>query len=259
MATGIYQVPTENNLQYTLDSKLTAGGSTLTLNNNVSTIVSASATRPGLIVVDRVDSAGNKTSTNREYISFTGVSGADLTGLTRGLGGSTDQEHSVGSIVEFVWDVVQLQAIYDHLNKEHSHEGVHASLPSLNNVKVTNSINASGASLAGVIPIRPTFVYAGNVSNASTIGGLIRMPDSATLDWVSLTLDSPVSGASLVIDINQNGSSIFDAATRPAILGGGTFVSSASIATKILSRNDLLKAQVDNGNGEFLTIQLEGR
>ena len=96
------RVPTNNATQYTLDSQLSAGGVTATLNQDVSSVVRA----PGFFVIDRVDSSGNATSTKREYIKFTGVSSADLTTLTRGLAGSTDQVHAVGAIVEFVPDVL---------------------------------------------------------------------------------------------------------------------------------------------------------
>lgn len=110
MATPIYQVPTSNNQQYTLDSNYTAGGSTLVLSQDVSSVVQS----PGICVVDRVDSNGNKTPTKRTYYSFTGVSSATLTGVTSVDG--TDQVHSVGAIVEFVPDVKWAQSIYDALS-----------------------------------------------------------------------------------------------------------------------------------------------
>ncbi len=285
---GIFNTANENNQQYTLDSQLAQGEtSTLVLNENVSSKISASASRPGHLVVDRVDSAGNKTSTAREYITFTGVSGSSLTGLTRGLTGSTDQVHAVGAIVEFVFDVLQLQAIYDTILKEHSFEGVHASLASvtflsvnthlnvsgasltgfgfgtlsIEDLTVTNSLLASGASLQGLIPIRPFWFIPGTVSGATTsVGAPMSMPETGTVDYVTITLQSPISGASLIMDINKNFTSIFEAGTRPFILGGGTFVSTASINTKAFNRGDQLSVDLDAG-GEFTdaTIQLHAR
>lgn len=83
---------------------------------------------PGVCVIDRVDANNNPTASKREYISFTGVSGSTLTGLSRGLAGSTDQIHAVGAIVEFVFDVVQAQAIKDTFETEHNEDGTHSDI-----------------------------------------------------------------------------------------------------------------------------------
>lgn len=172
MAVGLYQVPTQNNLQYTLNSSYTAGGGTLVLNQSVAGVVLA----PGVCVVDRIDSSGNKTPTKRTYYSFTGVSGANLTGAVPVDG--TDQTHSVGAILEFTPDVNQQQAIYDTFAHEHDQTtGNHASitttgftnssLASLNNsvarfmgsslasigfLSVKDMLRVSGASLADFYP-----------------------------------------------------------------------------------------------------------
>lgn len=55
---AITRVPTINNAQYTLDSQISAGASSLTLNQSVTGIVRA----PGVIVIDRIDSAGAVTA-----------------------------------------------------------------------------------------------------------------------------------------------------------------------------------------------------
>lgn len=166
------QVPVNNNLQYTLNSSYSSGGTSVTLNQSVAGVVLA----PGVFVVDRIDSSGNKTPTKRTYYSFTGVSGAQLTGLATVDG--TDQAHSVGAIVEFTPDVVQQQAIYDTFGVEHTQStGKHgsitttgftnASLASLNNavakfvgssqasigfLSITDMLRVSGASLADFYP-----------------------------------------------------------------------------------------------------------
>lgn len=240
---ALYRVPTENNQQYTLDGQLAQGGSTITLNQSVAGIVQA----PGVCVIDRVDTSGTKTPSKREYVSFTGVSGADLTGVSRGLGGSTDQVHTVGAVVEFVPDVVQEEAWYDWAVLEHTTGGAHVSLPSLQSISFPAKLN-------------PVFVHVGNVSSVSTLGAPLDMPAAGTIQFVSAILRSPVSGASLILDIEKNNTSIFDAGTRPSILGGGTYVSTASIATKTFVSGDVFKAFNDNtGNGIDLSIKLSAR
>lgn len=280
------RVPTQNNSQYTLDAQLSAGGTSLTLNQSVSSIIQA----PGYGWVDRVDSSGSVTPTKREYFYFTGVSGAQLTGLTRGLAGSTDQVHSVGAIVEFGPNVSEEADKYSVFITEHTTTGVHASLasvnylkvfgtadftgasvsgigllslPSVNNIAVTTVLNASGASIQGLNPTIPVFTLLGNLSSASMIGVPLDMPRSGTINFVSAVLRGPVSGTSLTLDIQKNGQSIFT--VFPGILGGGTFVSTASIATKtfvsgdVFTASKLSLASTAIGNGIDISIKFHAR
>lgn len=148
----LYQQPTNNNLQYTLNTQLAQGGTSAVLSASVSGVVQA----PGVFVVDRVDSAGNKTASVREYISFTGVSGNTLTGLSKGLAGSTDQVHNVGAIVEFVPDVTWANAIYSAVTLEHSVNGQHTSLASVSGINTINAIIASTASIQKIVSTNET-------------------------------------------------------------------------------------------------------
>lgn len=264
------RVPTSNNKQYTLDAQAAAGATSVTLNQSVAGVVRA----PGYFVVDRIDSSNNLTANKREYKSFTGVSGAQLTGVTNVDG--TDQVHAVGAIVEFVPDVKYEQDWYDWGITEHSTLGQHASLPSLVIVKtldfyaaslasvqflnVMGRLNASGASLTG-LPVVPVWVIPGTVSAATTsVGKPLDMPQAGTIEWVSVVLRSPVSGASLLIDVNKNFASIFDAGTRPTILGGGTYASTASVATKTFNAGDVFSVDVDaGGNLADITVKFRAR
>ena len=103
---------TQNGIQKTLGAQLDTGVTSSATFNNTTNVQNLK----GLFVVDRIDTSGaEKDAAFREYISFTGVSGSTVTGLTRGLGGTTDQDHAIGAVVEFVSDVVQQQAILDAL------------------------------------------------------------------------------------------------------------------------------------------------
>lgn len=266
------RVPTGNNKQYTLDAQAAAGATSVTLNQSVAGVVRA----PGYFVVDRIDSSNGLTPTKREYKYFTGVSGAQLTGVTSVDG--TDQVHAVGAIVEFTPDVKQEQDWYDWAITEHSIIGQHASLPSLTIVKtldlyaastaslqlvnVMGRLNASGASLTG-FPIHPTWVISGLVSLVTTaVGKPVDMPQAGTIESASAILRAPVSGASLVLDINKNFTSIFtDQNTRLSILSGGTFASTASVGTKIFAAGDVFSVDIDNGGGlaADLTIKFRAR
>jgi len=112
MATSIFYPPLDNALQKTLGGDLNSGvTASLTLNN-----ANRVQNKPGVIVVDRIDTNGDlKESSDREYIIYTRVSGSTLTGLTRGDGGSTDQDHATGAVVEFVPGISIFQAIAEAL------------------------------------------------------------------------------------------------------------------------------------------------
>ena len=103
---------TQDFLQKTLGSSLSAGATTVALNNTtgVQNLI-------GVAIVDRVDSNGTETPTKREVIKFTGTSGSNLTTCTRGLAGTTDQDHATGAVVEFGPDIVWAQSIYDNLSE----------------------------------------------------------------------------------------------------------------------------------------------
>lgn len=113
----IYEPPSQNAIQKTLDAQLLSGiTASMTLNN-----VTGIQNKPGVCVVDLIDANENFTPSKREYISFTGVSGSTLTGLTRNAdGGGSDQDHAVGAIVQFPADVIQQQAIIDTFEVEHN-------------------------------------------------------------------------------------------------------------------------------------------
>jgi hypothetical protein len=154
---NLYNVPLENSVQLTLQNSLTAGDTaTITFTSSVATKLQASSSMKGILIIDRVDSSGTETPTKTEIIAFTGVSASTVTGLTRGLSGTTDQDHGVGAIVEFMPDITWAQAINDVFNEQHNPDGTHkssafSSLASLNiaNATITNP-TINGGSLASI-------------------------------------------------------------------------------------------------------------
>lgn len=292
MAT-LYQVPNNNNLQYTLNSAAGVGDTTLTLSTTIAGTVNA----PGVLVVDRVDSAGNKTPAAREYISFTGVSGTTVTGCTRGLGGSTAVTHAVGAIVEFVPDVVQEQAWYNVMTLEHGVSGQHLSLASVSGINTLseimastasgnfwsmrslavasmaslqqgafqNLLNASGASIQAVEVIKPVWVFPGTLSAVSAqLGFPLDMPNGGKIQFISAITRAGSSNASLFLDITKNGSSIIAATASTSILNiplNGTFVSTSSIATQTFNAGDVFNFSVLNSGSmaQDLTVKFYAR
>lgn len=133
--------PSQNGLQKQLDADLNSGvTASMTLTNTTGV-----QNKPGVVVINRIDTNGNElASSSREYISFTGTSGATLTGLSRGLGGTSDQDHSTGAVVEFILDVVGHQAINDVITAEHGTDGTHTDVTA---TTITTTGNVDAATL----------------------------------------------------------------------------------------------------------------
>ena len=138
--TSLYNPTSVNATQKTLGAALLTGATASVTLNSVTNIVNGL----GAFVVDRVDANGTSTASKREYITFTGVSGSTLTGLTRSAdGGGSDQDHAVGAIVEFVSDVVQAKAVKDVIETDHSTAGDHE-LTAFDNVNAPRGFLLNG-------------------------------------------------------------------------------------------------------------------
>ena len=202
---NLYNVPLQNNIQRTLANTLNAGEtSTITFSTNVSAVLQASASIPGILVIDRVDVNGTATPSLTEYISFTGVSGSTVTGLVRGLAGTSDIAHSVGAIVEFVPDVTWADAINDTFTEQHNADGTHKTLSLLSLVSAminTSVINNSMINFASLV-------------SSSIITSSL---DTSTFNTNSAVLASNVSGA-----VNQVTITNSLVSTGPRITATGT-------------------------------------
>lgn len=131
---GALLSPTSDNfVQKTLGAALLAGATTVTLNN-----VTNIPNLPGVFIVDRINSNDVETPSAREVITYTGVSGSTLTGLTRNADGSgSDQDHAINAIVEFGPDILWAQSIYDALSTV-------ITVANTSNVNTTNVVTPTG-------------------------------------------------------------------------------------------------------------------
>jgi hypothetical protein len=139
----LYYPPTSNGLSKTLDAALDKGmTASLTLTN-----VTGIQNKPGVVVINRIDSNSAELSTSlREYVSYTTVSGKTLMGLARHLGGTTDQDHAVGSVVEFILDITWGQAMIDAFLVEHVEATAVHSSALVTTLKATGAVVTTGTS-----------------------------------------------------------------------------------------------------------------
>src|SRR3990167_3605431 len=260
MAT-IFLAPTANFIQKTLSGAITDSADTITLNNVTN------LTAPGYAVINRVNSAGTATPNSREVVFYTDLSGSDLTGVTRGADGSTNRAHGDSSIVEFTPTVGMWNSLATVVSTGFTGDGYLKAVSSPVSLAILHTgtrIALSGASVTGILTgINMVFGIMGSLSGATTeVAPVLPMPQAGTVQWVTVTSRHPVSTSSLVIDVNKNYVSIFAAGTRPAIPAGGTFVSTASIATKAFAPGNVYSTDVDavgtDGFAKDITVLVRG-
>ncbi len=103
---------------------------------------------PGVLVIDRVDGNNVNTPLSREYITYTGINGNDITGVSRGIAGSTDQTHLSGAQVEETLSVTHWGDLIDFLAVSFDSGGHLVT----STVTISTTLNVSGASLLGFYP-----------------------------------------------------------------------------------------------------------
>jgi len=287
MAT-IFVAPTANFIEKTLNGAINSSAGTITLNNTTS------LQAPGYAVIDRVNSAETATPNAREVISYTGISGNDLTGCVRPADGSTARAHNDGAIVEFTPTIGMWNSLATVVSQGFTGDGYLrpiASPASIAILHIKTLLSASGASLVGTTqdPLSINSAVISSiasiaevrvgtrleVSTASVTGipAVVMWEVKATLSGATTILRTPVpihrtgtwsyanfitrtvaSGVSAIIDLNKNGTSVFDAVGRPMIAAAGTFVSTASIATKNFTRGDRFTLDYDGTGGTITDI-----
>jgi hypothetical protein len=264
-----FLAPSVNYKQTTLNGTCGSGDATLTLNST------ANMTYPGYVIIDRQDSAGNNTPNNREVVSYTGISGAVLTGCTRGADNSSALSHNNGALVETMPTVGMWNSLVSAIQTFTDPNGYILAINSpvsiaygnfnqiavssvasiaqlrtpsayITNATITGTINASGASvvgLGGTGGFNGVLQVAGGLASLANAGGLIPVPTSFTGRFIQLMAQTPASAASIYVTLNKN----FATYGVVGLLAQATFASSASIATPALVAGDVLTMDVNVG------------
>lgn len=256
MAAKLWSAATSNGFSTTIDGSISDTDTTITLTTTTG------LQAPGVLVIDRQDSDETDTPNVREYITFTGISSNDLTGCSRGVAGSTAQSHSSGAIIEETMSITHWNDLVEYLGVSHDSGGnILTSTATIASLDVTTKFNVGSASVVGNFPIHPTWVVSGNISGATTgVGQGTPMPQNGAIAWFSARTESVVSGASLVIDINKNGTTIFtDQNTRLCIPGGSRYASTASIAEVAILAGETLSFDIDSDGFESAGLTIVGR
>jgi len=192
------------------------------INDSVQTITLTSTTglqAPGVIVVNREDGSGTATASAREVIHFTGISGSDLTGCTRGEENSTARSHNDGSLVESVFTVETWNDVRDAVSAVISTDGA--------NIAVTGT--ASIAALITPSILNDTFASTSIASIARLETAQIVSPIGS---FINLAVTSIASIAAVNIPaINSASASITTLNAATGNITSGNLVNIAATST----------------------------
>jgi len=268
MASGLFKAPTINFKSTSLNGAIDDDDTTITVNS------ATNLQFPGYIVINREDSGGTATPDSREVVSYTGISGSDLTGCTRAEDNSTARSHADGSLVEPAYTVGMHNDQRDAINAEHAVAGTHSIIA--NATITTTNINALRAASASITTINANKITA--ASDIAGVGGQFMWTRSGALATVqaatagdthfpmmyatkNLTINSffgslisAPSLAVLLFDISHGSTPTGDFATiftsvGHIDIGEYTTTSSASpaiLALTSLASGSLLRAEIDS-------------
>lgn len=256
MAANLFKAPGINFVSTSINGAINSSVDTITLNST------ANLKAPGYIVIDRQDATGTNTPNAREVVSYTGISGSDLTGCGRNADGSTARSHADEALVEPVLTVGMWNDQQDFLAVSLSTvDGSLRPMAAASIVALTTTNLSFASIVTGNVPLNPVFSFVGSLSGATTSPQTaLSMPNAGSFKWFSVMTRTVASGASAIFDVNINGTSIFETGTRPVIAGGGTYASTASIATKAFGMGDRLTWDFDGAAPVHITdFVIQGR
>lgn len=119
MATAQFlNAATSNAFATTLDGNVALGDTSILL----TAVTGLQA--PGILCIDRTNGS-TSTPNQREYIFYSGISTRTLTGVIRGLAGSTAQPHNSGALVEENMSIDHWNDLIASLTVEHNSAGTH--------------------------------------------------------------------------------------------------------------------------------------
>lgn len=213
-----YKAPTTNFVSTTLNGSINDSVTTITL-NSTSNLPTA-----GYIIIDRQDGNGTATPNAREVVSYTGISGSNLTGCTRGADGSTNRSHNDGALVETVLTVGMWNGLVSVFESNFSSDFSSIGTSNVTVSAITNTRRLEVSSIASIARgefSRGEFVNLG-VSSIASISRLetknfvnSSVASIARADVINLSLTSVASLSALRVATH------IEAAAGASVVGFG--------------------------------------
>ena len=164
----LFYAGTQNFVSTTLNGTITDSASTITVND------ASKLQFPGYAVIDREDGNGTATPSAREVIYFTGISGNDLTGCTRGADGSTARSHQSGALVEAVPTVGAFNSLVTAVAASLNEAGTGLHVSSATITGIEHAARFVGTSIASISRVESPF-YQGTQMQLTSIASVSRV------------------------------------------------------------------------------------
>lgn len=179
-----------------------------------------------------------RNATQREIIEYTGVSGNDITGVTRGVGGTSAKSHLKNSLVEMNMTAQDLIDLYDAFDAftETAGDGW---LPMVEAVTVGTGHNVGGK-------IFDLTVAAADVSDTLSPGMKIKVTRSVTPPTQCAHLDGSTQNASLASPTGLDGIT-------------STITCMAWVKLDSYTSNNGIVSRISASDGWALRVQSDGR
>lgn len=247
-----FLAPLQNYLTKTLSGGIDDTTTTITLNNT--TGMSA----PGYIVIDRQNSAGTATPNSREVVSYTGISGSDLTGCTRGADGSTNRTHSDGAVVETMLTVGMWNNLATIVGTGFTNDAYLKAIASPVSIARMQIIQEAVTSIASIARAEVGTLVTNNVAIPSIASIAQVQASRAFLSTLTIATSVNASGASVVgfpasvVDEDTSGSSSTSSSTYANITGADV-----SITTTVTSNIFLIASVQAFGNVDLAPYTIQ--
>ena len=273
MSAGLFKAPTANYWSSSLNGSINDSVDTFTLNSTTN------LQSPGYLIIDRENNSGTATPNSREVVKFTGISGSDVTGVTRAADNSTARSHADGALVEAMYTVGMHNDQRDAINAEHAVAGTHSIIAAAT-VSAVNIVNARIATAsittlnaANYKGLKGVFEWAYTDALATSLTTVNRKPfwratKNMTLSKVWAGVVSAPSLSATELDISWSASpngtfaSIFS--VKPMLNVGITDLTSAAtggtLSLTSLASGIILQPTIEKTDEQAatLTLQLTG-
>lgn len=175
MSAKLWPAPTINAFSTTLDGDINDSDSSITL-----TSVTGLDTAGGILGIDRVNSSGDATPSQREYFSYTGITTKTCTGCVRGLAGSTAQAHTSGAIIEGLFTVTHIIDLIDFLEVSHNADGTIKDATAITDLEINGDLSGTAFLDEDTMSSNSATKVASQQSIVSYVGNQTSITSSAT-------------------------------------------------------------------------------
>lgn len=215
---------------------------------DLSTWAGATTTGPGTATI-------NITKADEETITFTGISGNDLTGVTRGAGGTTAQDHTSGATL----DITSSRDDFDEANKHVSNAGLYHPAKCVV-VRVSSTVVTLADATVSVLNFDTEALDTDAFHSTSVNTSRLTVPtglDGKYRVWGKAEFGASATGHR-AMDVRVNGATVHALAVAAAGLSADGVPTLMGAMVLALAAGDYVELRLFQNSGGALTFNANG-